>query len=74
MSVSYDKLFHVMIYRKISDAQLMAMCGFSANIIARLKHSEYISMESLGKICCALICTPNDVFEFVPEEGEIDVK
>lgn len=67
MAVSYDKLFHMMIDRKISNAQLRDMAGFSANIITKLKRSEYISMETVERICAALECGVDDILEFSPE-------
>ena len=70
MSVSYDRLFHMMIDRKITNAQLMKMCGFSANIITRLKKDEYISLESVEKICRTLNCGVDDILNFMPEEKE----
>ena len=70
MGVSYDRLFHMMIDRKITNAQLMNMCGFSANIITRLKKDEYISLESVEKICRTLECGVDDILNFVPEEKE----
>ncbi len=36
MAVCYDKLFHRMIDERMTNAQLMSMAGFSANIITRL--------------------------------------
>lgn len=47
MAVCYDKLFHLMIDKKISNVQLKDMAGVSANIITRLKRDEYISTERL---------------------------
>ena len=70
MGVSYDRLFHMMIDRKITNAQLMNMCGFSANIITRLKKDEYISLESVEKICRTLDCGVDDILYFIPEEKE----
>ena len=70
MSVSYDRLFHMMIDRKITNTQLMKMCGFSANIITRLKKDEYISLESVEKICRTLNCGVDDILNFIPEEKE----
>ena len=68
MSISYDKLFHMMIDRKITNVQLKDMAGVSANIITRLKRDEYISIESIEKICKALQCGVDDILEFVEEE------
>lgn len=67
MAVCYDKLFHSMI-EKISNVQLKDMAGVSANIITRLKRDEYISTESIEKICLALNCGVDDILEFVPEK------
>lgn len=67
MAIIYDKLFHMMIDEKISNAQLKQMAGISANIITRLKRNEYISMESIEKICRALNCGVDDILEFVLE-------
>lgn len=58
----------MMIDRKITNAQLMNMCGFSANIITRLKKDEYISLESVEKICRTLDCGVDDILNFIPEE------
>ena len=68
MAVCYDKLFHLMIDKKISNVQLKDMAGVSANIITRLKRDEYISTESIEKICLALNCGVDDILEFVPEK------
>ena len=68
MAVCYDKLFHLMIDKKISNVQLKDMAGVSANIITRLKRDEYISTESIEKISLALNCGVDDILEFVPEK------
>ena len=47
MAVKYDRLFHLLIDRKITNAQLAKKAGVSANIITRLKNDQYISMESV---------------------------
>lgn len=64
MAIRYDKLFHLMIDRKITNAQLKDMAGVSANIITRLKRDEYVSIESIEKICRALDCGVDDILEF----------
>ena len=65
MAVKYDKLFHLLIDRKITNAQLAEKAGVNANIITRLKHDKYISMESLERLCNALDCSVDDILEFV---------
>ena len=69
MAICYDKLFHLMIDRKISNVQLKNMAGISANVITRLKREEYVSIESIEKICLALNCGVDDVLEFKLNEN-----
>ena len=68
MAICYDKLFHLMIDKKITNAQLKDMSGVSANIITRIKRDEYVSIESIEKICRALDCGVDDILEFIGEE------
>jgi len=70
MSVQYNRLFRLLIDRKMTNAQLAESAGFSANIITRLKKDEYISMESIEKICAALNCGVDDILEFKAESGD----
>lgn len=64
MAVVYNKLFHIMIERKITNAQLAEQAGISLNIITRLKRDEYVSMETVEKICQALDCGVDDILNF----------
>lgn len=69
MAICYDKLFHLMINKKITNAQLKDISGVSANIITRIKRDEYVSIESIEKICRALDCGVDDILEFVGEDN-----
>lgn len=64
MAVCYDRLFHKMIDKRISNSQLMIKAGLSANIITRLKRNTYVSLESIEKICSAMECTVDEILEF----------
>ncbi len=46
MAVSYKKLFHLLIEKNMTNAQLQQEAGFSANIITRLKRNRYISPKA----------------------------
>ena len=70
MAVCYDRLFHLLIDRKMTNSQLKEQAGFSANIITRLKRDEYISIESIEKICRVLNCGVDDVLEFTTVEND----
>lgn len=70
MAVSYKKLFHLLVDRDMTAAQLQQQAGYSANITTRLKRNAYISLESVEKICRALDCTLDDIVEFMPDDTE----
>lgn len=69
MAVSYKKLFHMMIEKDMTNAELQQKAGFSANIITRLKRGGYISLESVESICRVMNCGVDDILEFVPEDN-----
>ena len=69
MAVSYKKLFHLLIEKDMTNAQLQQKAGFSANIITRLKRNGYVSLESIERICRVLNCGVDDVLEFIPEDN-----
>lgn len=69
MAVCYDKLFHLMTDRRMTNSQLMVKAGFSANIITRLKNNEYVSLESIEKLCYAMECGVDDILTFQEKEN-----
>lgn len=70
MAVSYKKLFHLLIEKDITNAQLQQKAGFSGNIITRLKRNGYISLESIESICRVLDCGVDDILEFTPNSSK----
>lgn len=70
MAVSYKKLFHMMIEKEMTNAELQQKAGFSANIITRLKRNGYISLESIENICRVMDSGVDDILEFVPDEND----
>jgi DNA-binding Xre family transcriptional regulator len=68
MAVSYKRLFHLMIDKGMTNAELIQKGGFSANIITRLKRDNYVALDSLEKICYALDCGVDDILEFIPDK------
>ena len=67
MSVSYDKLWKLLIDKKMSRTDLKDESGVSFNVLAKMGRNEFVSMESLYKICLALKCDVGDIMEFIDE-------
>jgi len=66
MGVCYNRLFKLLIDKKMTNAELAEKAGFSANIITRLKRDKSVSLDSIEKICGVLGCGVDDILEFVP--------
>lgn len=71
MSVCYNKLFKMLIDRKMTNNQLATQAGVSLNIITRLKRDQYIAMDTIEKICIALDCTVDDILEFSKDDERV---
>ena len=68
MKICYDKLWKVLIDRKMKRTDLIKNANISTNVLARMGHEEPISLESIGKICFFLECSVDDLIEIVKEE------
>lgn len=64
MPISYDKLWKLLIDKKMNRTDLKDASGISFNVLAKMGKNEAISMESLYKICAALDCSIGDIVEF----------
>ena len=61
-NVDYRKLWKLMIDKDIrKKTDLIKMANISTNILAKLNKGDYISMESMQKICLALDCDVGDI-------------
>ena len=62
MQVDYIKLWIRLIEKGIKNkTDLIPLAGISTNILAKLNKGEYVSMNSLAKICRALDCDIGDI-------------
>ena len=67
MSVSYNKLWKLLIDRKMSKADLRKQAGIAPNTLTKLNRDEEVSLSVLKKICNTLQVDIGDVMEFVGE-------
>ena len=65
MKASYKKLWKLLIDRDMKKKGLEKAAGISNYVISKITRNENITVETVGKICKALNCTPNDMLEFV---------
>ena len=71
MAVSYNKLWKLLVDKKMSKADLRKAAGIAPNTMTRLRRDEEVTLAVLNKICSALEVDIGDIMEFVPDsEGK----
>ena len=68
MSISYKKLWKLLIDRDMYKKDLRVAAGLSTNVIAKMGLNENVSTEVLVKICSVLQCDISDIMEIIPEQ------
>ncbi len=66
MAISYNKLWKLLIDKKMKKKDLQHLSGVSSATITKLGRDENVNTEILQKICTALNCNIGDIMEFVP--------
>ncbi len=67
MAVTYTKLWKLLLDKKLKRTDLKEIAGISSSTLAKLGKDEYVSMESIDRICTALKC---DISEIVSVANE----
>ena len=65
MSVSYKKLWKLLIYHNMNKSDLAKKAKMSPNTIAKLGKNETVSLDILVRICEVLECDIGDIVEVV---------
>jgi len=66
--ISYNKLWHLMLDKKMNRQDLKKATGISTASIAKLNKGENITTDILVKICVALDCDITEIMELVENE------
>jgi len=72
MKMSYNKLWKLLIDKKMKKSDLRKNAGISSSSLAKLTKDENVTTEVLAKICKELNCDVSDIMEFIPESEETD--
>ena len=67
MTVSYKKLWKLLIDKDIKKKDLSSMAGISPATITKMGKNRHITTEVLLKICTALECNIGDIMEITPD-------
>ncbi|OPX92228.1 helix-turn-helix transcriptional regulator [Pelotomaculum sp. PtaB.Bin117] len=67
MSVSYKKLWKLLIDKNMKKKDLREQAGISHASVAKLGRNENVTTDILVKICKALNCDISDIMEIVDD-------
>ena len=68
MGVSYNKLFKLLIDRRMTKKDLREAADISQSSVWKLGKNEYVRLEVLVKICAALQVDIGDIMEVTVSE------
>ena len=69
MTVSYKKLWHMLIDRRMRKKDLIEAAGLTAHTMLKLRNNMHVNTTIIYKICMALDCSPTEFINFIDTEG-----
>ena len=70
MKYSYNKLWKMLIDRRITKTEMRKLAGISTNMLAKMGKDKPVSMETLAKVSTALECGLDDIVEITADGGK----
>lgn len=69
MSVSYKKLWKLLIDKDMTRTDLRRAIGASSSTFAKLSRGEFVSGDMMARICDALDCNVGDMMDIIRESA-----
>lgn len=70
MKISYNRLWKLLVDKKMSKADLRRIAGIAPNTMTKLRRDQEVTLSILGRICKVLDANIGDIMEFLPEESQ----
>lgn len=67
MSISYRPLLLQLASKGLKKTDVIKKANLTTNVMANIGKNKAISIRNIEKLCIALDCSPNDIFEFIPK-------
>ena len=68
MTYSYNRLWKLLIDKRMTKTDMRKAAGISTNILAKMGKNEPVAMDTLAKIATALECGLDDIVEVQKED------
>ena len=70
MSISYNKLWKLLVDHKMSKADLRKAADISPNTMTKLRRDEPVNLSVLSRICDVLNADYGDIMNHIPSEKD----
>ena len=68
MAISYNKLWKLLVDKKMSKADLRKQADIAPNTMTKLRRDEAVNLAILMKICETLNCDFGDIIQYISDE------
>ena len=68
MAISYNKLWKLLVDKKMSQADLRKAAHSAPNTLTKIRRDEEVSMSIIERICAVLNADIGDVMEFIIDQ------
>ena len=65
MSISYNKLWKLLIDKSMKKKDLISLAGLSTSTLAKMGKKQQVSMDVIIRICKALDCNIGDIMDII---------
>lgn len=65
MSISYNRLWKLLVDKNMSKADLRKAANISPNTMTKMRRNQFVSLEILCKVCDTLDCDFCDIISYV---------
>lgn len=66
-SISYRKLWHLLVDKKMSKYELQQRSGISSTTLVKMGKGESVTLRTISAICDVLQCQPGDILDYVDD-------
>ena len=68
MALSYNRLWKLLVDKRMSKADLRKVAEISPNTMTKLRRDESVNLAILCRICQSLECDFGDIMEYIREQ------
>ncbi|WPC40067.1 helix-turn-helix transcriptional regulator [Clostridium sp. JS66] len=69
MALSYNKLWKLLIDKKMKKKDLINLAEISTSTLAKMSKDKQVSMDVISRICISLECNIGDIMDILPDEN-----